>query len=203
MNGTDCRRLVSVCLLLTAGTAFAPCDAGSYDRAASISFQTGLSYVIPEITLVDQGGRRVSLSSQLDIDRPVVLDFVFTSCTTVCPISTARLSKLQAQLTRQRAKFRPISISIDPEHGTPEALRQYAQEFGAGPDWRFLTGDAASVLAVQKAFDAYRGGKTYHPALTFMRFPHDPRWLRFEGLVSADTLLHHFLTLAPDNVAAK
>ena len=55
-----------------------------------------------------------------------------------------------------------ISFSIDPEYDTPERLRKYAALFNAGPQWQFLTGSLANSVAIQKAFDVYRGNKMNH-----------------------------------------
>ncbi|HYE35910.1 SCO family protein [Methylocaldum sp.] len=212
MNGTGSRGMGLRFLLqmALAITPFAPHNASAYDQATAAPLNSqlpgghaGLSYSIPDITLADQDGKRVSLSDQLYTDRPVILNFVFTTCTTVCPISTAIFSKLQAKLSSQGAKFRLISISIDPEHDKPANLKKYAQEFGAGADWRFLSGDTAGILAVQKAFNAYRGSKTNHAVLTFIRSPQDGRWIRFEGLVSADALVHHTLSVTSERLVAK
>jgi len=208
MNGTESRRM-DLCFLVQLALAampFAPLGAqavGALPDSGLPGGHAGLSYRIPDLELMDQDGQRVSLTGQLDTDRPVLLNFVFTSCTTVCPISTAIFAKLQAKLSSQGAKFRLISISIDPEHDTPANLKTYAREFGAGPDWRFLSGDRTGILAVQKAFDAYRGGKTNHAALTFIRSPRDGRWIRFEGPVNADALVHHALSVSLERIVAK
>ena len=62
-----------------------------------------------------------------------------------------------------------VSISIDPEYDTPEALNAYARRFDAGPQWEFLTGSLDDSIAVQKAFDADRGDKMNHAPLTLFR----------------------------------
>ena len=62
-----------------------------------------------------------------------------------------------------------IPIGIDPERDGPAKVWHGAKRFKAGHGWQFLTGDLGDAIAVQKAFDAYRGDKRNHPPLTFMR----------------------------------
>ena len=70
-----------------------------------------------------------------------VADFMFTQCTT-CPQQTARLAELARELQgARRDDVRLVSISVDPEHDTPEILRAYAEQAGADlAVWSFLTG---------------------------------------------------------------
>ena len=158
-----------------------------------------VAYDIPDVTLINSEGEPVSLRAELTIDRPVFVNFIFTSCTSVCPLLTATLAKVQTELLNRKEAFRIVSISIDPEQDTPARLQAYAQRFRAQPEWHFLTGDAANMLVVLRAFDAYRGGKMDHAALSLMRLPRDGRWRRFEGLINAETLVHEF----PKNDGAK
>lgn len=150
-----------------------------------------IRYDIPNVTLTNAEGNPVSLLSELVIDKPVLVNFIFTSCTSFCPLLTATLAKVQETLQKRGEVFRMISISIDPEHDTPARLQAYAQRYRAPPDWHFLTGDISSTLAVQRAFDAYRGGKMNHASLTLMRL-RNGGWLRFEGLIDAETLIREF-----------
>jgi protein SCO1/2 len=151
----------------------------------------GIRYEIPDVTLINAEGDSVSLRSELATDTPVFVNFIFTSCNSFCPLLTATLAKVQSALLKRGETFKIISISIDPEQDTPARLQAYAQRFHASLQWHFLTGDTASTLAVQRAFDAYRGSKMNHAALTLMRLG-DGRWRRFEGLTNAETLIHEF-----------
>ena len=153
---------------------------------------TSLAYHIPDVSLINTEGQPVSLRKELTFDRPVFVNFIFTSCSSFCPLLTATLAKVQTELLKRGETFRIVSISIDPEQDTPALLQAYAQRFHAQKEWHFLTGDAASMLAVQRAFDVYRGGKMNHAALTLMRLPRDGRWMRFEGLINSEKLVHEF-----------
>jgi protein SCO1/2 len=152
-------------------------------------------YRIPDVTLVDASGGKVPLAAALGEDVPTFLNFVFTTCTTICPVMSATFAEVQRRLGADSARVRMISISIDPEHDSPERLAAYAQRLGAGPRWSFLTGAAADIVAVQKAFDAYRGNKSSHAPFTFLRASASAPWVRVEGLTSAADLVAEYRRL--------
>lgn len=145
-------------------------------------------YRPPDVVLLDQEGAELALATALDHDGPLLLQLIFTTCPGVCPVLAATFQAVQGQLGDDLAKVRMVSISIDPEHDTPERLRDYARRFAAGPQWLFLTGRRDDVVAVQKSFDAYRGNKMDHEPLTFLRGTPGEEWLRLEGFVSAAEL---------------
>ncbi len=118
----------------------------------------------------------------------MLLNFIFTTCTTICPVMSATFEQVQANLGAGRDRVRMVSISIDPEHDTPERLRAYARAHNAGPEWHFLTGTPAGVEAAQRAFGAYRGNKFNHAAVTYVRAPHEAKWVTVSGLKSAEEL---------------
>ncbi len=152
-------------------------------------------YALPDARLVGAHGRPVRLAAELDTQAPVLVNFIFTSCTAICPLTTAVFAQVQDALAAEGRPLRLISISIDPEQDTPARLREYAARYGAGPDWHFLTGDAATVLAVQRAFDAWRGGKMNHAPVTWLRAAPGTPWVRYEGLVDAGTLVEEYQRL--------
>lgn len=154
------------------------------------------TYAIPNVALVGKDGAPVRLSDELNADAPVLLNFIFTTCTAVCPVSSATFSRVQSLLTKDGKKFRMISISIDPEQDTPAKLKAYASKYRAGPDWHFFTGSLADIQTVQKAFDVYRGGKMNHAPVTFMRAGSGGSWVRYEGFVEPEVLVLEYQSLA-------
>jgi len=155
-------------------------------------------YALPDLTLVDMNGKTTSLLKEVNADRPVMLNFIFTTCTTICPVLSATFAQVQQQLGDARDRVRMISITIDPAHDTPARLHAYAARFSAGPQWQFLTGDPNDIVAVQKAFHAYRGSKANHEPLTFLRGSIDAPWVRIEGLASASDVMEEYQKLGGD-----
>ena len=101
----------------------------------------------PDFNLTDQTGRPFS-SAHL-AGKVVVADFVFTTCTDICPLLSGTMAQVRDQLKQAKLlgdKAVILSFTVDPEHDTPDALTIYGERFGATPvEWRFLTGDRPSI----------------------------------------------------------
>lgn len=154
-----------------------------------------VNYKLPKIMLVRDDGQHVLLADELNDGRPVVMNFIFTSCTTVCPVSSRIFSVFQDGLGSELDRVHIVSISIDPEHDTPSVLEEYADEYDAGPEWDFYTGTEAASIAAQHAFDVYRGDRMNHTPVTLMRAAPGKPWLRIEGFATAGELLHDYHAL--------
>ncbi len=166
-------------------------DPHAAHRAAMSSNKYSLykvSYDLPSIDLVTSQGESFSIASLDQSEQPIALNFIFTTCTTICPVMTATFSQMRKQLGDSAKNLRMISITIDPEYDRPEKLKVYSENFNQGYDWLFLTGDSRDVFEVIKGFKAYNGSKMNHKPLTLLRKPGDKQWVRVEGLVSSGTL---------------
>lgn len=154
------------------------------------------SYRVPDVNITKMNGDTVSLQSELSGEQPVILTFIFTSCTTICPILTATLAQADIELQQQSTAPRIVAVSIDPEYDTPQRLRDYAKAYRVGPEWDFMTGDTETIIAVQRAFDVYRGGKMSHMPVTFLKGSRNGQWLRLEGFTTAADLVREYKTIA-------
>lgn len=150
------------------------------------------AYAAPDVVLTDSEARPVRLRELLATSDPVMLNFVFTTCSTICPIMVRVFADLPARLGPTGKNLRYVSISIDPEHDTPAQMRAYAKNVGAGERWRFLTGRVQDVKAVQIAFGGYRGDKMNHEPLTLIRHAPDKPWVRIEGFANPDELAREY-----------
>ena len=149
-------------------------------------------YTVPDVVLVNQEGKRVHLKGLLESDQPVVLDFVYGTCTTICPVLSASFAGLQNRLGPEAGKARLVSVTIDPENDTPKVMKEYLKRYHARPGWDFLTGSRADVDRVMKAFNAYIPDKMYHFQLTLIRTPRDGAWVRIKELISGADLLAEY-----------
>ena len=143
---------------------------------------------VPGLSVTDQDGRAVSLAELLAPREPVVVNFFFASCASICPVMTATLAQMREQLGREGRNLRTVSITIDPDQDTPDVLKSYAGRFSAGPGWKFVTADSAAIETIQKAFGAFAGGKFNHRALYYFRPARSDTWVRIEGLAGSTDL---------------
>ncbi len=153
------------------------------------TMRTTAEYAIPPVMLVRDDGKTVSLPEELNDGRPVVLNFIYTTCTEVCPLVSQTLAQLQGKLGTDRDRVHLVSITIDPEADTPARLAAYARKYGAGPEWQHYSGTLSASIAAQRAFDAYRGDKMSHTPATFLRSAPGKPWIRIDGFATADELL--------------
>ena len=107
---------------------------------------------IPEFTLLNQEGERFASAALRG--KIVVLDFIYTTCTDICPLFTANLAQLQRTLKNgnKRGVFF-VTITTDPEVDSPKVLKAYARRYGADfQNWAFLTGTETQLKEVWKSF---------------------------------------------------
>lgn len=150
------------------------------------------AYTIPDVVLVNQNGTKIKFRALIESGKPVILDFIYGTCTTICPVLSAGFASFQRKLGPDTQKVQLISISIDPEHDTPKIMKEYLGKYRAKPGWDFLTGSRQDIDAVMRAFDSYVPDKMYHQQLTFIHAPGTNRWIRINGLMGSSELLTEF-----------
>jgi protein SCO1/2 len=156
------------------------------------------AYPVPEVDLVDQDAEQVALRALLDADKPVLLNFIFASCTTICPVLSAGFAGFQKQLGDDADEVLFVSVTIDPEHDTAETLKKYAERVGARPGWVFLTGRREDVDRVAKAFGAYVANKMDHRPATYLRAPASDTWVKIDGFMGASDYTTEYAQLIDD-----
>jgi protein SCO1/2 len=144
---------------------------------------------VPAVPVVSMNGQALRLDRALDVDAPLLLNFVFTTCSTTCSMQTAVLADLQRQCVAERQAVRLVSVTIDPDNDTPEQLQRFSKSFQIQPGWQFLTGRFDDLLRVQRHFDVYRGSKVAHPPVVLLRKSARATWVRVEGVASAADLM--------------
>jgi len=171
--------------ILMIGGLWLPGSLGLSAQAPDAYKRTLETYTMPEVTLVSQDGAKVKLKALLESDEPVIVDFIFGTCTTICPVLSAGYANLQLKVPAGAPKVRLISISIDPENDTPKVMRDYLKRYRAKPGWDFLTGKREDIDKVMHAFNAYIPNKMSHYPLTLIRDPKSGKWIRIFGLMSS------------------
>ncbi len=78
-----------------------------------------------------------------------IVNFIFTRCDTICPITTMKMAVLQDKTFDARARIKLASFSVDPAYDTPPRLAAYAQRYKAdAARWRFVTGPVEPLRAL-------------------------------------------------------
>lgn len=133
-----------------------------------------------DLTVIDQHGKALRFYSDVLKGRVVVISFIYTRCKAACPLTIQKLQQVKAQIPDLFGKevfF--VSISIDPEHDTPEDLRAFAEKLGAvGPGWIFLTGDKQSIETIVKRLGQYTSSVEVHSTLMLAGNLRTKHWIK-------------------------
>jgi cytochrome oxidase Cu insertion factor (SCO1/SenC/PrrC family) len=145
---------------------------------------------IPDTTVYDQNGKRLNFYTDLVKGKTVAINFIFTTCTTICPPLTATFRRVQQELGEGAGSdVRLISVSVDPSTDTPERLRDFAAKFKAAPGWTFITGDKTEIDSLLRALGAAVADKTDHTPMILVGNDATGYWTRTYGLSSPKTLV--------------
>lgn len=114
---------------------------------------------VGQFRLIDARGQPFD-SSRLN-NKVWVTAFFFTSCSGICPIMTKNLKSLQ-DMYRPYSDVEFVSVSVNPEQDTPQALSVYAQKYAADTNrWHFLTGSREDITRV--AVHGFKVGSVDEP----------------------------------------
>ncbi len=134
----------------------------------------------------------------------LLINFFFTSCDSVCPLATANLVRVRELLgERVGDEIRMVSISLQPEHDTPEVMAAYARTYGAGPGWLFLTGkpDDIELLRHRLGFVDIDPAVDADPEqhLGTVRIANEPmhRWAMSPSLLNPEALVRAVNRVVP------
>jgi protein SCO1/2 len=131
----------------------------------------------PHTVLVDSAGKPFTLASLRG--KVVLVSFVYTTCTGVCPATTSSLKEIQKSLEQAKLWGKSVefvSITLDPKNDTPAVLDRYAQVVHADTEsWHFLTGSPAQVDSVISTWGMWAkkspSGVLDHPSRIFLLDP--------------------------------
>ena len=138
-----------VCLVLALAFV-AVQNAMAHDDAQGHSTRWGKNY-LPNVEVFDQDGKSFHFYDDLIAGKMVVINFIYTTCTDICPLTTARLAVVQERLGDIVGRdVHMYSITIDPERDDVKALKRHADAFGVKPGWKFLTGRPEDIYQIRQ-----------------------------------------------------
>lgn len=176
-------RIVVLGLFLVLAFSVVPVPAQEQEQALK-------GVTVPDVKLVDQDGKPVSFYTDLVKGRVVAMNFIFTSCGTICPPMGANFAKLQKILGERHGgqEVRLISVSIDPGTDTPERLKAWSAKFGARPGWTLVTGKPEEIEHLLKTLGVYSGLPDRHTPVVLVGDDASHQWTRAYGLAPPDKL---------------
>jgi protein SCO1 len=180
--------LTAMVLLLLISLALSlPVSAASGNVAA-----TGHEAILEwaSVPLQTAENKTVDLRRDIVQDRLVVMNFIYTRCTSACPLQLALFAQLQKKLgAKMESQVRLVSLSIDPVNDTPERLQQAALQHHAQPGWIWLTGAPSDVQAITRGLGVYSSNPAQHQPALLIGDGRCDRWTRLYGFVAADRIL--------------
>lgn len=154
------------------------------------------NYEIPDVIVINQENKKIQLKKLLNSDKFIIVDFIFTTCTTICPVLSAGFSSFQKKLDKNElSKIHLISFTIDPDHDTPEVLNSFLKRYKAQEGWDFFTGHKNDILKIINAFKVDISDKMSHPPLILMKAPNSDKWVRLYGLMSTKEMIDEYKKL--------
>jgi len=145
---------------------------------------------VPDVTLVTQNGRQVSFKDEVIGENIVVIDFVYTTCTTICPVLSAILGQVQDSFgDRLGDDVVMASVTVDPMRDTPARLKSYSAKHGARDGWLWLTGQQTVIKYVLEAFGVYTPNYEDHPSMVLIGDGRTGEWTRLIGFPAAEQIV--------------
>jgi protein SCO1 len=149
--------------------------------------------------LVTQDGQTVRFWDDLLRDRIVAITFVYTDCLDMCSLSTARMAQLYDWLGERMGRdIFFVSITLDPENDTPEDMKAFAEAFGAGKGWTFLTGTRDDIDVIRYTVGERSRTLTEHRTDMVIGNARTGVWRRTSVMGSLAVALQSILELDPD-----
>jgi len=161
----------------------AHCDKEKAEAAArKAPGQADARVTVVDRTLQDQDGKSVRFGRDVVGEDVVVMDFIFTHCTTICPVLSAKMVRLQSLLGPRLGKgVKLVTMSLDPLRDTPARMKAWGAKFRAGPNWHLVTGPQEDQEAVLKGLGAYVANVAEHPPMILVGNGKTGRWVRVNG----------------------
>ena len=152
---------------------------------------------IPDVELLDQNGRKIHFYTDLVKGHTVVINFIFTTCTTICPPLGATFARVQKELGDKAGRdVRFISISVDPATDTPERLKSWGAKFRASDGWTLVTGDKPKIDELLRALGASSARREDHSPTVLIGNDAHGSWTRTYGLAKTSQIIQLIETAA-------
>jgi len=207
--------LASSCVLFLSACGTAEGGAAQAEAGAACCAPKGEAAVeanplrpqIPDVVLLDQHGEKRHFYSDLVKGKLVLVNAIYTTCAGTCPMQTSIFASVQRHLKERMGKdVVLLSLSLDPLTDRPEQLLAFAEKYGAGEGWTFLTGTREDVKTVLEAMDLYAAVPEDHTPICAVGNEATGVWMKLVNLASPDEIvsrLDYVATLDPRTLVAR
>lgn len=201
------RILPLLLVLLIFNSSFAQeqscCDEIDESKKDEAHFSLGEMKDIPNLELVNQDGEKVKFYDLIK-GKVVALNFIFTSCKTICPPMGANFANLKRKM-EDRVKSKELAmltVSIDPLTDTPQRLKAWSNKFEAGEGWTLLTGKTKDINTLLKKLKVYTALKEEHAPVILLGKEGTHNWVRTNGLADINDLAKTLNSYLPKKVTS-
>jgi protein SCO1/2 len=173
-------------------------EADSMNASAAAEVNTNAGYAshasskmkIPDVEMLDQNGNKVHFYTDLVRGKTVAINFIFTTCTTICPPLGATFARVQKDLGERVGRdVQLISISVDPVTDTPERMKAWGAKFHAAEGWTLVTGQKPQVDELLRALGAGVASPAEHTPALLIGNDLTGQWTRTYGLARPGVLV--------------
>ncbi len=165
------------------------CATKEAPKAEMSHFSMGTMNNVPNVALLNQFGEQEHFYDLIK-GKKVALNFIFTSCKTICPPMGANFVSLKKLMKDkvESSELVMLTISIDPITDTPERLLAWSEKFEAGKDWTLLTGSKEDIDGLLKKLEVYTALKEEHAPIILLGDETKGDWVRTNGLADPQEL---------------
>jgi len=200
----DCSLAIGLGILAVGAAWEAIADEGGGGAAAVAATQSADNKdrtYFTDLPVVTQDGTTMRFYSDVLKGQVVLINFIFTSCQDACPLITTKLVQAREALPEElRYKVRFVSLSVDTERDTPEAMKKFAEKLGADqPNWLFLTGEKSNLDTIIRRLGQYTGSLEDHSTLLIAGNVKEKHWAKIPPVVPPPGIAAQLAELARDS----
>lgn len=174
------------------------CSLSAQDHGFPVSAKVS----VPDLQVVTQTGDHLRFNSELVKGRIAIVTGFFTSCTSMCPITQEALSHVARLLGKRLGKdVVIISLSVDPDHDTPERMKAWEEKFHIGSGWILASGNKADVQTLLKSLGLYVDLPQRHQS-ALMIGGQTSGWVRVSSWTEPEKLVKLVDSMAATSLAA-
>jgi cytochrome oxidase Cu insertion factor (SCO1/SenC/PrrC family) len=160
------------------------------NASAGYASHASSKMTIPDVEMLDQNGNKVHFYTDLVKGKTVVINFIFTTCTTICPPLGATFARVQKDLGERAGRdVQLISVSVDPVTDTPERMKAWGAKFHAAEGWTLVTGAKPQVDELLRALGAGVSSPAEHTPAVLIGNDALGQWTRTYGLARPNVLV--------------